>query len=173
MSISSPVIASIDGEARRIYLNCGIDAFDWLTDVYAEYKYLRTTVEELRKWYPLVKAKGGELKENGERRESYLVMIDGTRVVPCDEEVTLTAIGEILTDDPGEQYPFDLTGLITPPTIRLVNPNVQVRYSCVTSVEVMADDIEIEVEDAPVEVEVSDMEPEVEITNEVINVEVK
>ena len=173
MSVSSPVIASIDGESRRIYLKCGVNAFDWFTDVYAEYKHLRTTVEALRKWYPLVKAKGGELKENGERRESYLVMVNGTRVVPCDEAVNVTAIGEILTDDIDDQYPFDLTGLVTPPTITLVNPNVHVRHSCVTSVEVMADDIEIEVEETAVEIEVEDKTPDVDIQDATIHVEVK
>jgi len=173
VSLESPVIAYIDGSTRRIHLKCGLYTFDWITDIYAEYKYLRSTIESLRNWYPFMQARGGELKENGVCRNCYLVLLQGTRVVPCDEPVNLTAVGEILTDEVDDQYPFDLTGLLDPPTITLYNPCAQAILNCVTSVEVMKEDIEIEVEETPVEAELDDSAPGVEVIDNQVDIEVK
>lgn len=170
MSVANPVVAMFDGETRRIYLKCGVGAFHWISDIYAEYHYKRAHDENFRVWFPLLAARGGELKENGVRRESYVVLLQGTKVIPCNETGILTATGEIITDSE-DQYPFDLSLNELWPTINLVNPNGRICYNLATEIETMDGTVEIESVEELVEIE--DYNPPVDIEDDTPVVEIE
>ncbi len=100
MSVLSPVIDHIDGEARRIYLRQGVSDFHPIEDLYHEYRYLRRNDEDLRKWEPLLRAEGNVPKGAGAYTPRYVVLLNGTKIVPYNETLQLNQVGDIITDDP-------------------------------------------------------------------------
>lgn len=155
MSVASPKVSLFDGDTRRIYLRCGVDTFHWIDDIYAEYLYKRATDESFRVWYPLIAAKGGEPRENDTQRESYTVLFQGAKVVPCNETGHIIAVGEIITDT-DDQYPFDLSLNVVNPTITMVNPNFSPCYNKALEIETSEDTRSIEIADVTYEVELLD-----------------
>lgn len=115
MSVASPVIQSIDGLNRRIYLKQGVTEFHPIEDIYKEYRNLRRTDENLRKWEPLIRAEGNINKGAGKATPRYLVLISGTKFVPFDENAQLIVTGEAITDNPDvDSDIFDTSGLTQP-----------------------------------------------------------
>ena len=112
MSVITPIIESIDGESRRIYLKQGVTDFYPIEDIYHEYRYLRRTDESLRKWAPLLRAEGNVPKGGGAFTPRYVVLIDGTKIVPWDESLQLNQLGDMITDDPdSDPSLYDISGL--------------------------------------------------------------
>ena len=114
MSVQNPVIASIDGATRRIFLAQGVTEFFPIEDLYAEYRYLRRTDESLRRWEPLLRAEGNVPKGAGAFTPRYVVLLDGTKIVPFDEADQLNQRGDIITDNPDvDATLYDISGLTT------------------------------------------------------------
>lgn len=123
MSVSNPVIDSIDGAARRIYLKSGVDTFNWVDDIYHEYLYRRSISEELQSFTPLMEARGGEARGNGNFIFRYLVLLEGTRLVPFNEENYIAVTGEAVNDDADvNPNPID-TSSITYPMVIYLTPS--------------------------------------------------
>jgi len=128
MSVQIPVVESFDGNLRRIYLKQGVDAFHWVEDIYREYINERMLVEEFRKWFPLLKCSGNDPKGSGKFTPRFVTMINGARVVPYDENILITVLGEAITDNADvDPDPFDTTTrteplklYITPPAAEIV-----------------------------------------------------
>lgn len=100
MSVLSPIIDSIDGATRRIYLKSGVSNYFPIDDLYREYKRLRATDENLRKYYPLLRAEGNIPKGSGAFTPRYVVLINGTKIVPFNESLQLNQLGDMITDNP-------------------------------------------------------------------------
>ena len=114
MSVLIPVIESIDGATRRIYLKQGVSDFYPIEDIYHEYRHLRRTDESLRKWNPLLKAEGNVSKGAGAFTPRYVVLLDGTKLVPFDESIQINQLGDMITDDPDvDPLLYDISGLTT------------------------------------------------------------
>lgn len=110
MSVLSPVVQSWDGENRRAYLYQGITTFDWILDIYHEYRDWRKNFEDARVWRPLLRAEGNIPKGGGKFTPRYVVLLEGFRIIPFDENIALTATGEAVTDNPDvDPNPFDLS----------------------------------------------------------------
>ncbi len=128
MSVLTPVIDSYDGEARRIYLKQGVDAFHWIEDIYREYINERSLTEDFRKWGSFMRASGNEPKGGGKYTPRLVTLLDGTRVIPYDENILIVVTGEAITDNADiDPDPFDTTTrtqalklYITPPSSELV-----------------------------------------------------
>lgn len=114
-----PVIASIDGTARRIYLDPaaavgGVLSFHTVEQIYQEYRALRRTDEALRRFAPLLRAEGLVPKGGGKFTPRYIVLLAGTKlVIPVGVDV-VNVSGEVLTDD--QTAPF-ATDLLTGPVV--------------------------------------------------------
>ncbi len=127
MSVAVPVIDYIDGEARRIYLLSGVDAFHWIDDIYREYVNLRATDESLRKWYPLMNAKGNESKGGGKYTPRYVTLLNGCRVIPYDENILINVTGEAITDNADvDPDPFDTTTRVNPLKLYITPPAAEI-----------------------------------------------
>ncbi|MCD6434851.1 MAG: right-handed parallel beta-helix repeat-containing protein [Clostridiales bacterium] len=100
MSILSPVIDSIDGSTRRIFLKQGVSDFYPIEDIYHEYRHLRKTNESLRKWHPFLRAEGNIPKGAGAYTPRYVVLLEGTKIVPFDESLQINQLGDMITDNP-------------------------------------------------------------------------
>jgi hypothetical protein len=100
MSVLSPIIDSINGETRRIYLKSGVSNYYPIDDIYQEYKRLRATDENLRKYFPLLRAEGNIPKGSGAFTPRYVVLINGTKIVPFNESLQLNQLGDMITDNP-------------------------------------------------------------------------
>ena len=128
MSVAVPVIDSIDGSLRRIYLKEGVDAFHWIEDIYREVINQRSSDEGLRKWFPFLKADGNNAKGGGKFTPRYVTMLQGCRVIPYDENILIVVTGEAITDNADiDPDPFDtstrtnaLKLYITPPAAEIV-----------------------------------------------------
>lgn len=129
MSVLNPVVDSWDGANRRIYLRQGVSEFHPVTDIYAEYKYARANVEALRKWSPLIRAEGNIKKSSTKATPRYLVLVDGTKVVPYDENGSLYQTGEMITDNP-EVDPsiYDISGLVNSVRIFIAPSEAEIIY---------------------------------------------
>lgn len=120
MSVAVPVIDSIDGDTRRIYLKQGVLSFLPIEDIYHEYRNLRRTDETLRKWEGLLRAEGNIPKGGGKFTPRYVVLLLGTKIVPYDESSRLDQLGEIITDDPDvDATIYDVSTLTNPKPIFL------------------------------------------------------
>ena len=94
------VIASVDSANRRIYLSAATVGVDLQPmDIYTEYRELRRTDESLRNFYPLVGSAGNVLKTATTYTERYVILKDGTRIVPYDTSHSLKVIGTVITDE--------------------------------------------------------------------------
>lgn len=115
MSVLTPVISSIDGAARRIYLAQGVSDFYPIEDIYHEYRRRRALdTGGLRKWEPLLKAEGNVPKGGGAFTPRYVVLLQGTKIVPYDESLQLNQLGDMITDDPDtDPTLYDISQLTT------------------------------------------------------------
>lgn len=112
MSVLSPVIDYIDGATRRIYLLEGVSDFYPIEDIYHEYRYRRRTDLLLRKWDPLLRAEGNISKGAGAFTPRYVVLLDGTKMVPFNEQLQVNQLGDMITDDPDvDPTLYDVSGL--------------------------------------------------------------
>jgi len=115
MSVAVPIINSIDGNLRRIYLNQGVSDFYPIEDIYHEYRNRRRLdTDEIRKYSPLLKAEGNVPKGAGAFTPRYVVLLEGTKIVPFDESLQLNQLGDMITDDPDvDATLYDISGLTT------------------------------------------------------------
>lgn len=108
------VVASFDGVLRHVNLLSGVTEFHPIEDIYREYREARRTDEALRKWDPFMRGEGNIAKGGGKFTPRYLVMLDGAKIVPFDEDGTITVTGEVITDDPDlDPDPIDLAHIGT------------------------------------------------------------
>jgi len=99
MSVASPVVDSWDGQNRRIYLRQGVVTFNWLDDIYPEYRAERRLTEDFRKWAPFMEASGNVPKGGGKATPRLLTLLEGVKVIPWDENVVIDVTGEAITDN--------------------------------------------------------------------------
>ena len=99
MSVAIPVIDRIDTDLKRIFLKLGVVTYHPVTDIYEEVRYLRRTVESLRKYKIMVTAEGNKPKGGGKFTARYAIFNNGYRVVPQDVTHALYISGEQITDD--------------------------------------------------------------------------
>ena len=129
MSVADPKVAYIDGEARRVYLLEGVDAFHWIEDIYREVLQMRATDELLQVWYPFMIAKGNETKDPiaGKYTPRYVIMQQGFRAVPFDENILITVTGEAITDNPEvDSDPFDTSTRVNPLKLYITPPAAEI-----------------------------------------------
>lgn len=127
MSVLVPIIDYIDGYTRRVYLKSGVTDIYPIEDIYHEYRNLRRTVESLQKWSPLLRAEGNISKGAGKYTSRYVVLIDGTKIVPFDEATQLNQLGDIITDDPvSDATLYDVSTLTTAKHIFIQPPGAEV-----------------------------------------------
>lgn len=120
MSVLNPVISSIDGASRRIYLKQGVGTFNWIDDIYHEYLELRALDETLQSFTPLMEARGGEARGNGNFIFRYLVLLEGTRIVPYNEGGYIAVTGEAVNDNAEtDPNPIDVSTITYPIVIYL------------------------------------------------------
>ncbi|MDA3941862.1 MAG: hypothetical protein PF693_21545 [Spirochaetia bacterium] len=132
MSVANPVVQTWDGANRRIYLKQGITTWNWVDDLYKEYRNERKITEAFRVWNPLLLAKGNEPKGGGKYTPRYVILLEGVRIVPFDENILQTVTGEGITDDASD--PFDtstrvqpLKLYITPPAAEIIRDEVSLQ----------------------------------------------
>ncbi len=103
-----------DGANRRIYLKSGVSDYFPIEDLYHEYRNARRTDESLRKFDGLLKAEGNVSKGAGAFTPRYVVLLDGTKIIPFDESLQINQLGDIITDDPDtDPTLYDISGLTT------------------------------------------------------------
>jgi hypothetical protein len=125
MSLSEPVILSIDGEARLIYLDPaaavnGVLSFHPIDDIYIEYRNRRRVEPDIRQYSPLLEAAGMVPKGGGKFTPRYILLLNGTKIVIPDQLTGVVVTGEVLTDD--QTNPFD-TSLVTGPVLIQYQPS--------------------------------------------------
>lgn len=126
------MIDHIDPINRLVYLDASTVNSEILPiDIYREMRAIRAADESLRPYDVFMTMKGGEWKtpDGSKRTERYLVLLNGTRIVPYDTSHTITVKGTIITDDGLEGIDaFDLSPLstITSVNINYVPPQVEV-----------------------------------------------
>ena len=117
------LIASIDGDTRRVYLGpdtVGADVHP--IDIYREMRAFRSSDESLRKYNLFMKADGNVPKGGGKATERYVTLLEGTRLVPFNTTHEITITGTIITDTGEEGIEcFDRTPLNA-------NSNVNINY---------------------------------------------
>lgn len=95
------MIDHIDAINRKIYLDSStVDATIQPIDIYREMRTLRQKDETLRPYDLFCKMGGGVPKNPSgtKRTERYLILLDGTLIVPYDTSHVLTVDGTIITD---------------------------------------------------------------------------
>jgi hypothetical protein len=125
-----PLIASIDGPNRDIYLDAStVNTSINPIDIYKEMRTLRRNSEELRKYKLFLSASGNVPKGGGKFTERLVTCLEGTRIIPFDSSHTLTITGTIITDDGQEGIACFDRSLLTVTTIVDINyipPQVEV-----------------------------------------------
>ena len=96
MSVAVPIVDTWDGPNRIIYLKQGVSNVYPIEDIYHEYRYARRTDENLRKYNPLILAAGNVSKGGGKFTPRYLVLLEGTKIIPFDENNTIYQLGELI-----------------------------------------------------------------------------
>jgi len=95
-----PLIDHVDPVARDIHLSAEtVGASIHPIDIYKEARTLRRVNEDLRKYPNFMAAKGNDDKGGGTATERYVVLLQGTRIVPYNISHTLTVTGTVITDD--------------------------------------------------------------------------
>jgi len=123
MSVLTPIVDTWDGIDRLIYLKQGVEDYYPIEDIYHEYRNQRRLDEELRKYEPLLRAEGNIPKGGGKFTPRYIVLLDGTKIVPYDESLRINQLGEIITDDPDvDDSLYDISTL-TVPKIIFIQPS--------------------------------------------------
>lgn len=95
------VIDHIDADARLVYLSAStVDAILQPIDIYREMRTLRASNEVLRGYDLFMTMRGAEKKnpDGSKRTERYLVLLDGTLIVPFDTSHEITVDGTMITD---------------------------------------------------------------------------
>lgn len=124
------VIDYIDGTGRLVYLAApagsptGALSFHPVDDVYVEYRALRRTVEEYRKYDPFMEAAGKVPKGGGRFTPRYLLLLNGTKLVIPSGVSEVNVTGEVLTDD--QSSPFDTSLAGGPVIINYTPPEAEV-----------------------------------------------
>ena len=96
----------------------GVTDYYPIEDIYHEYRYRRRTDEELRKYDLHLRAEGNVPKGGGAFTPRYVVLIDGTKIVPFNESIQLNQLGDMITDNPDvDATLYDLTSLTVPKAI--------------------------------------------------------
>lgn len=112
MSVLTPVVDTWDGTNRRIYLKQGVSDYYPIEDIYHEYRNERRITEDFRKYDPLLRAEGNIPKGAGAFTPRYVVLLDGTKIVPYDESLQVNQLGDMITDDPDvDPTLYDISGL--------------------------------------------------------------
>jgi len=96
------MIERIDPVNRLIYLDASSAASTLHPiDLYREMRQMREDDETIRGFDPFLVMKGSDKKNasGSKRTERYLVLLDGTRIVPFDTDQTLAIDGTIISDD--------------------------------------------------------------------------
>lgn len=112
------VVASWDGVNRHINLAQGVTSFHPIDDIYREYRTKRRVDETFRVWEPFMLAVGNEPKGGGKYTARYLLLLQGAKIVPYDEDATINITGEVITDDQTDPIIFET---LSPGTTVLVN----------------------------------------------------
>ena len=99
MSVLEQKIDYIDGLTRRIYLKEGVSDFYPIEDIYHEYRNLRRTDESLRKWEPFLLAEGNVSKGGGAFTPRYVMLLEGTKIIPFNESLQVNQLGDMITDN--------------------------------------------------------------------------
>lgn len=124
MSVVSPVISHIDGNARRIYLNQGVGDYFPIEDIYHEYRTLRRlNVDNVRNYNALLKAEGNVKKGGGAFTPRYVVLLEDTKIIPYDETLQLNQLGDMITDDPDTDPTLYDTSTLTVPKVIYIKPS--------------------------------------------------
>jgi hypothetical protein len=113
-----PVVASWDGVARHIHLAQGVTDVHPVEDIYREYRTERRTNESFRFWEPFLRVVGNEPKGGGKFTPRYLLLLQGAKIVPFDEDAIINITGEVLADDQTSPVYFES---LSPGTTVLVN----------------------------------------------------
>lgn len=115
MSVAVPVVETWDGLNRRIYLKQGVTAYNWIDDIYKEYRYQRRINESFRKWKALLMASGNNLKGGGKYTPRFITLLEGTKIIPYDENISIRVSGEAITDNADvDPELFDTSGRTQP-----------------------------------------------------------
>jgi len=144
------MIDYIDPTNRLIYLDSTtVDATIQPIDIYREMRSLRAINESLRNYDVFLTMRGGEKKnlDGSKRTERYMVLLNGTFIVPYDTSHTLTIDGTIISD----------SGLEGAQCFNRVN---------------LSDDVEVDINYVPKQVEVITMfieNPDVSVLNSKID----
>jgi len=96
------MIDYIDPVNRLVYLDSTtVDNTIQPIDIYREMRSLRASDKDLRKYDLFLTMRGGEKKnaDGSKRTERYLVLLEGTFIVPYDTSHTITIDGTIISDD--------------------------------------------------------------------------
>lgn len=119
MSVATPIIDSIDGATRRIFLRQGVSNYFPIEDLYHEYRNRRRLdTDGIRKYNPLLRAEGNIPKGRGAFTPRYVVLLEGCKVVPFNETLQLNQLGDMITDDPDtDSSLYDISGLTVPKPI--------------------------------------------------------
>lgn len=107
-----PLIQSINGATRRIYLDAAYAVAGELTfhpvlHLYPEYKAQRQANEAVRPYDAFMAAYGNVAKGGGKYTPRYLMLLAGTKLVVPNGITKVWITGELLTDDASD--PFDDT----------------------------------------------------------------
>jgi len=95
------MISHIDAVNRKIHLDAStVNATILPIDIYREMRTLRAADETLRPYDVFMTMRGGEKKNpSGSKRTArYLVLLNGTLIVPYDTSHTITVGGTMITD---------------------------------------------------------------------------
>jgi hypothetical protein len=125
------VVASWDGDTRRIYLASGVTTFHPIDDIYREYRAERRTNEAFRKWDSFMVAIGNEDKGGGKATPRFLRLLedgDGlqAKIVPFNSAATIDVTGEMLTEDLSD--PFDYSTLTVPVVVKYAPAEAEIIY---------------------------------------------
>lgn len=123
MSVLNPIVLSWDGPNRRIYLNADVGDYFPIEDLYHEYRNQRRINEDFRKYDALLKAEGNVPKGAGAFTPRYVVLLDGTKIVPFDNTTQINQLGDIITDDPDTDPLLYDTSTLTVPKVIYIKPS--------------------------------------------------
>lgn len=97
-----PIIDRVDGPSRRIYLHADTagTALD-LLDLYRELRALRRTDESIRPFPAFLEMQGNLSKGAGSFTERFMILRQGTKIVPADSGDHSLSISTTLIGDDG------------------------------------------------------------------------
>ena len=93
-------------------MSAGVSDYYPIEDLYHEYRNARRLDHSLRKYNALLAAEGNIAKGGGAFTPRYVVLLDGTKIVPFNDTVQINQLGDIITDDPDtDPSLYDISGL--------------------------------------------------------------